>query len=87
MTTASERREGACNDARQLAHKIAPLLKELEGKLEAEGVDPDTRTASYILLQAAAGFVRSQEGRGALLDFLDDLATAERGDLLEPQIY
>lgn len=82
-----EKMKNASRDARELAHKIAPFLMQLNAKLKAKGVSADNMTASYILLQAAAGFVASEEGRGAACEHLRQLTAAVVDDFLEPQIF
>ncbi len=82
-----KRMDSVSEDARELANKIAPLLKQLDMKLKAEGTQPEDMSASYILLQAAAGFVASEDGRHRAYEHLDFLAKAAADDILEPQVF
>src|ERR1700743_916998 len=54
--------EAANEQVNALAIKIAPLLRELRAELARNHVSPKTRTASYILLVAAAGFLIDELG-------------------------
>lgn len=84
--TFRSRMDSVSRETRELARKMAPLLEELAAKLEQGGFSSEI-TASFVLLQATAGFLTVEEGRGRATDDLREMADATADDLVEPQHY
>ena len=78
-----EKMQAAIPQVRALAIKIAPMLKDLKAELARDRVNQKDRTASYILLLAAAGFLVDEVvDRRIAAPMIGDVAGAISHDLI-----